>query len=106
MNDQQKFIYDLLVNQIRMGFRSLENLLEYSDPAVTQRIGQTILAVLKKHGLNAKWDGDVRQKIEISPILWRKQYQENETLFDFDRSYDLILKKYRNQNESCILPPA
>lgn len=75
-----------------IAFQKIEN----SDPEVTAKIGKTIVEVLKKHHLNVQWNGNVLEKINISPIQWNKVYEEEDIRdFSFGRAYYAIMENYK-----------
>jgi len=74
-----------------LAFQKVDN----SDPAITEKIGQLIIEVLRKNKLNATWSGNVNEKILISPILWNKVYEKDfGPNFNFGESYYIIKEKY------------
>jgi hypothetical protein len=41
--------------------------------AAQQKVGRSIVEALRKEGLAAEWSGDVRKRIEVKDLLWRRR---------------------------------
>jgi hypothetical protein len=42
------------------------------DPARTAAIGREVVAVLRRHGLDVTWDGDIGRRIEVA-LVWQRR---------------------------------
>ena len=47
-----------------------------AEKEAKRRVGELVVATMRKHGFTCKWEGDPEQRIEIHGIRWQRRYQQ------------------------------